>query len=292
MSIRKRDTLGISIITLAALVGCSVTNIMQGLTENRLNGPIKGNIDKCYTLSDMKVCLYASLEGDMVVDYSTNEITKFPAKSFFKISSLSDSGNSHRFIIDSSSSGTFSKSYFENGVRKEFHDNAKVWWKKISPSIYRETGFDFRRRLNFVVSETSIQSAISEIRLIQSDMVASLYMRELMTNYALSLKEFETLLLISERIGSDSDHAQFLQSFILSDASNDLMAGVVAIARMNISSSKELSSVLQYVMKYREPQANIEAELLKTANAIASTKERQKVKHMLEIYVKKVDQTT
>ncbi|WP_152658996.1 hypothetical protein [Arsukibacterium sp. MJ3] len=263
-------------------VGCSANSIVKSLIDSELSGPINGEIKKQYQLDGMQVKLDISLDDEMLVDYTTHTITFFPSNSQISVVTVSDAGFQRDLTLFSGSAeGKLTYRYMENGVERDFSDYGRTWWEQILPSIFRETGYDYRQRIRQIVEKSGTSAALSDTNQVVSDMVCSLYLRELVNHYSLTDKEYETTLLISENIKSDSNHADFLSAFVRSDAFSEHLTFLLKTATDNIQSSYELARVLEQVI--RSPKINKEEKknVLNAAAFISSKSEKQRILRLL-----------
>jgi len=281
MILSSAKKFGVMILLAILPSGCSSLSAFQRLVDHKLDSPLVGEVQKRYALDDMQVSLDLSLKSEVIVDYSENRITSFPPRSHFAVRTRDSSGFTKELSIVSSASGSFSRDYSENSIKQDFDQNASLWWRKVLPSIYRETGFDYNNRIQHIVSSGGTSSALSEASLIHSDMVMALYLRVLVKDYYLTFGEYEQAIQISEKIDSDSNYADFLEALVSSKAPDELIPVILSSASHKISSSSELARVIIQVIRKRELDDELKERVLVSANAIASSKERKRVINLL-----------
>ena len=264
------------------LSGCASLSSFQSLIDDSLDGPMHGNLSKTYSSNEAKIILKASLDGKMITDEEKSEIVSFPKRSDFEISIFYPDNTNSQLIISRGNNELVTYEYRENGIQQTEQELANQFLKVWLPSVYRETGFDYKKRISYFTERCGNDCLFDEVQLISSDMVTGLYLREILHSQTLSEDHILQALLISKTIESDFDMANFFEQVIASPASEKAILELINIAMSEISSSAELSRTLSNVIENRAMTQLLYDAILTATSSINSQSEREKIRILLQ----------
>ncbi|MDJ0645641.1 MAG: hypothetical protein QNJ57_06595 [Flavobacteriaceae bacterium] len=249
-------------------------------------------------------------KGDITVSDDDRDIIGISRGGYIEIR-RSSFGSSRRIVIETTSSGQLTKSYYVGRKEKNYNTEGKAWLAEILPEILRSTTIAAESRVERFYKRGGADAVLDEIGSMKSDFVQSTYFRlllrhnltnnelvsvirkagnEIESDYYLSgiLEENQKAFLANDRttdayidaaksIGSDHYASNVLKKVINDASITDVQMGSLLKISKDIGSDHYLSLVLKEVMDKRTLNSQNAMKIISLSSDIQSDHHKSEV---------------
>ena len=256
----------LSIFVLTVMPGCSINQLQAKSFES---GKVK-HMSMTHSQNGTKIIIKAKLAGKIEFNDAETEIVKFPQDSYMDITFEKDGEDVKRLLIERKTDDEISYSYYVDGDKEDFAQNAKRWFASVLPQIFRVTGMDAEARVARIQKKGGDSAVLDEVQLIKGDFVQGLYMRHLYELTQLSDSDAYRSLELSQNLQSDFEQARVLKSFIKTQKlSNNHWQKLFKVS-LNIQSDFELANLLKVSVSHLPSRGGAHQYFFDAAESIQS----------------------
>jgi hypothetical protein len=120
-------------------------------------------------------------------------------------------GREQELVLKAGPHGVPAITYHLDGEPHAFDEAGRRWLARLLPEIYRQTGIDAPRRVGSLLQHGGPDAVLAEVKLVASDGVRALYLRELLRQARLEPAQVDHVVAVAAaEIASDHDLAELL----------------------------------------------------------------------------------
>ncbi len=272
-------------VVLGAFLTLSVLTFMPGFSINQaqaktFNSSSDSHIDiesgkvkqlsMTHSQNGTKIKIKAKLEGQIEFNDAETEIIKFPQDSYMDITFEKKGEDVRRLLIERKADDEVSYSYYVDGDKEDFAQNAQQWFASVLPQIFRVTGMDAEARVERIQKRGGDSAVLDEVKLIKGDFVQGLYMRHLYELSQLSDSDKFRSLELSQNIQSDFEQARVLKSFIETQKLTNNHWQKLFKVSLDIQSDFELANLLKVSVAHLSSRGEPQQTFFDAAESIQS----------------------
>ena len=283
----------LSLFIVLAAPGFSIGSVMLvGSVQAKTSGPSDSNhvhiesnsVTDISTSKDHngeKMTVEAKLRGDITFNQDETAILDFPKKSELDIT-LGNDGEK-RIRIERGD-GDIEYTYYQNGDKQPYDNNARSWFASVIPDVLRAAGINAEERVTRIRKNNGDGAVLDEVELIRSDYVKGVYMHHLFEQAKLSDNNISRAIALTTTINSDFEQAKVLKVLVKSQSLTKGKHWSSALkATREISSDFEQANVLKVFSDLLPQHSNIQKDFFEAAADISSDFEMRRVfSHVLQ----------
>jgi bla regulator protein blaR1 len=264
-----------ALLVLVVLPGCSVSmlqaNEKDNFSQNTYSSKTGTRSFNSHSNHDgVKTRTKAKLTGEIKLSDDESEILVFPEDSYLTYSVEQPGEDEIKIKIERDGDDEVEYKYYVDGDKTPFDKNAKEWFATVLPELLRRTGLNAKERVARYKQRGGDEAVLEEIKLIQTDYVTGLYMKELLSISQLSNSNLEKLISLSESIESDFELANVLKVVVSSQSLDDEGWQQLFAASQTIQSDFELANLLKKSVNHLSNSDDAQVLFFKAASSIQS----------------------
>ncbi len=266
--------LSFALLVLVVLPGCSVSMLQANEKDNFSQNTYSSktgtrSFNSHSNHNGIKTRTKAKLTGEMKLSEDESEILEFPEDSYLSYSIKKRGQDEIKIKIERDDDEVEYK-YYVDGDKTEYDQKAKKWFATVLPELLRRTGLNAKERVARFKQRGGDQAVLEEIKLIQTDYVTGLYMKELLNISQLSSADLNQLISQAESIESDFELANVLKAVISSQSLDDESWQQLFSASQTIQSDFELANLLKKSVNKLSNNDEAQALFFEAASSIQS----------------------